>query len=250
MPAGLSPPAPNGTVPVPAALPAPRLLLPPPFRAFPAPAGDIVALARDHADKGAGTVLWRDDGGVLALAIVLEPGPPLAATPAEAELGYLAGLAALCETLAHHAQPERQVTIHWPDRVLYDAALIAGARWQAGPVAADGLPEWVIFAAEILASRDGLESPGLFPDSTSLAEEGFPDAAQMIESLAAFLKLIVDRWTIHGPDSVLRRVLDRVPGQDALQAARIEGGRLQLPPLAERLDESRWRDPARGGPAW
>ena len=235
---------------MPATLPAPRLLLPPPFRAIAVGCGDILELAARHAAEGAGTLLWREAGGVLALAVVFEPGPPLAETPLQAELGYLAGLAALCEMLARHGQPERRVSIDWPDCVTYDGATIAGARWRAGPVAADGLPEWVVFAAEIIAARDGLEDPGLHPDSTSLTEEEFADTAPMIESFAAFLKLIVDRWLVEGVDSLLRRVLDRVPDHDALRGARIEGGRLHLPALEAVLDPGRWRDPARGGPAW
>lgn len=187
---------------------------------------------------------------MLALALVLEPAPPLAATAPEAELGYLAGLAALTDMLAHHAQPERPVQIDWPDRVIYDAGNLAGARWRQGPLGADGLPEWVIFAAEIIAERPGLTEAGMHPGSTSLAEEDFPEATALIESFAAFLKLVIDRWSTGGPEAVLRRVLDRVPGRDALSGATIAAGKLQLPPLAQVLDESRWRDPARGGPRW
>lgn len=238
----------NGSVP---SMPqSAHLVLPPPFRAHLAGPGDILDLAEEKAALGAGTLLWRQDGGVLALALVLEPGPPLAATQAEAELGYLAGLAALCDMLAHHAQPERPVEIDWPDRVVYDKAHLAGARWRQGPVAEDGLPEWVIFAAEVIAERPGLADAGLHPSSTSLAEEEFPEAQPLIESFAAFFKLIIDRWSTSGREAVLRRVLDRVPGKDALQGASIRDGRLELPPLGESLDESRWRDAARGGPAW
>lgn len=235
---------------MPAVSTAPRLLLPPPFRAVPAGPGDLMDLAEAAADQGAGTLLWREAEGVLAAAVILEPAPPLAATPAEAEMGYLAGLAALADMLARHGQPERDVTIAWPDRVLYDAAILAGARWRAGPVGPDGLPEWAIFGFEIIAARGGLDEPGLYPDSTSLVEEEFPESPALIESFAAFLKLIVDRWSTDGAETVLRPVLDRVRDHDALHGARIEGGRLALPPLAAVLDEGGWRDPARGGPAW
>lgn len=228
----------------------PHLLLPPPFRAFPAGAGDILDLAEAEAAQGAGTILWRQTDGVLAIAIILEPAPPLITTAAEVDLGYLAGLAALCDMLARHGQPERQITLDWPDRLLYDRATIAGARWRVGPQGSDGLPEWVIFATEIIAARDGLDDPGLFPHSTSLAEEEFPAAPPMIESLAAFLKLIVDRWTVEGPNAVLRRVLDRIDRNDALGDARITNGQLELPPLSPLLNADRWRDPRRGGPAW
>jgi len=229
---------------------APRLLLPPPFQATLVGEGDIVELATQVADQGAGTLLWRDQNGVLAFAVVLEPGPPLANNRDEAELGFAAGVAALCDALARHGQPERKITVEWPDRVIYDNALIAGARWRAGPMGEDGLPEWVIFAAEITSDRAGLEDPGLYPNSSSLREEEFPDSASLIETFAAFFKLIVDRWGVEGAGAVLRRVLDRVEGQDALKDARIEHGTLKLPPLAETLKESEWRDDERGGPAW
>ena len=231
--------------------PVARLLLPPPFRAIKAGPGDLLDLGRAHAAEGAGTLLWRESPeGVLAFAVILEPGPPLVDTPLEAELGHVACMAALCDALAHHGQPERQLRAIWPDRIEYDAALIAGCRWLAGPPAQDGLPAWVIFSAEIIAARPGLEDAGTHPGTTSLEEEEFPASAHLIESFAAFLKLIVDRWHQEGRGAVLRRLLDRVEGDDALKGARIENGTLQLPPLAEVLDEAAWRDPVRGGPAW
>lgn len=226
------------------------LLLPPPFRAFAAGAGDILGLAEARATQGAGTILWREADGVMAIAVIMEPAPPLVTSKDEADLGYLAGLAALCDTLARHGQPERQVTIDWPDRVLYDTATLAGTRWRVGPEGPDGLPAWVVFAAEIISSRDGLDEPGLFPDSTSLAEEEFSETPRIIESLASFLKLIVDRWTVEGRNAVLRRVLDRIDRQDALSGASIVGGELELPSVASLLNEQRWRAPERGGPAW
>lgn len=229
---------------------APRLLLPPPFVACPAGEGDILALAVAQAGEGAGTLLWREDNGVLALAVVLEPGPPLVSSAKEAELGYLACLAATCDTLARHGQPERQVTLLWPDQIRYDGGLIAGARWQAGPVAEDGLPVWAVFAVEILSDRPGLDQPGLYPFSTSLEEEEFSPTPEIIESFAAWLKLTIDRWSVEGRDALLRRILDRVEGHDALKGAEIVGGRLELPDLASVLDEAAWRDSARGGPAW
>ncbi|RRH78216.1 biotin/lipoate--protein ligase family protein [Falsigemmobacter faecalis] len=228
----------------------PRLLLPPPFRAIEAPEGDLLALAAAQAHEGAGTLLWREAEGVLAIAVVLEPGPPLVSTAAEAELGYIAAVAALCEALVQHGQPERQIRVGFPDQIRYDGALIAGTRWQAGPLGGDGLPEWVIFAAEILSDRPGLEEPGLYPFTTSLEEEDFGETAAIIESFASWLKLIVDRWQYDGVNALLRRLLDRVEGDEALKGAEIVNGRLQLPPLALVLDEARWRDADRGGPKW
>lgn len=227
-----------------------RLLLPPPFRAFHAGAGDILQQAQAQVDQGAGTILWKNADGVLSLAVILEPGPPLVSRAADVDLGYVSALAALCDSLTHHGQPERRLVLHWPDRIFYDEAMLAGARWRVGPKGADGLPEWVIFAAEIIAARDGLDEPGLYPGSTSLAEEEFPEPAPMIESFASYLKLVIDRWSHEGPEAVLRRVLDRVHQHDALAGARIVDGRLQLPPLDSVLDETAWRDPARQGPAW
>lgn len=233
---------------MPASPPTPRLLLPPPFQAIPAGPGDILDLAESCVQNGAGTLLWRDSGDVLALAVVMEPGPPLVTDQAGVELGYLAALAAVCDMLTQHGLPERRIALHWPDRIIYDQALLAGARWRMGPAGTDGLPEWVIFAAEIIADRPGLADPGLYPASTSLTEEEFPEPPALIESFAAYLKLVVDRWSQDGPDAVLRRILERVHQPDALAGAQIRDGRLHLPPLT--LNESSWRDPAREGPAW
>lgn len=227
-----------------------RLLLPPPFQAFAAGAGDILDLAEARAQDGAGTLLWREADGILALAVVLEPAPPLVTTARAADLGFYAGLGALCDMLARHGQPERRITIAWPDRIYYDGALIAGARWREGPLGGDGLPQWLIFGAEILAERPDLADPGLYPGTTALAEEEFPEAAPLIESLAAFFKLIIDRWAHEGRAAVLRRVLDRVEDKGALAGAAIRAGQLDLPALAGQLRPDLWRDPARGGPKW
>lgn len=227
-----------------------RLLLPPPFAAFAVGEGDILALAEERVAEGAGTLLWREADGVLALAVVLEPGPPLVASAKEAELGYVAALAALCEALVEHGLPERRIEVRFPDEILYDGARLGGARWQAGPLGEDGLPEWGIFAAELIAAREGLEHPGAFPGSTSLEEEEFSAAESIVESFAAFLKLIVDRWGREGPEHVLRRLLDRVSGHEALKGAQIVGGKLVLPDLAQVMSPARWRDAARGGPQW
>lgn len=194
--------------------------------------------------------MWRDANGVLAFGLVLEPAPPLIQNEAETDFGYYAALAALCDALAQHGQPERQVQIHWPDRVIYDAGLLAGARWRVGPKGEDGLPLWVIFAAELTRARKGLDHTGTYPQSTSLDEEDFPDSAQLLESFAAFLKLIIDRWSQQGADVVLRRILDRVTEGSALEKAEIKAGRLHLPRLATMLDDAGWRDTARGGPRW
>ncbi|GEM_PF-3045886 len=227
-----------------------RLLLPPPFVASAAGEGDILDLTCARAEDGAGTLLWRDADGVLAFGLVLEPAPPLTQSEADTDFGYYAALAALCDAVAQHGQPERQVHIQWPDRVIYDAGLLAGARWRIGPKGEDGLPLWAVFAAELTRARAGLEQSGDYPQSTSLDEEDFPDSAQLLESFAAFLKLIVDRWAQQGPDAVLRRMLNRVADQAALETAEIKAGRLHLPRLGNMLDEGGWRDSARGGPRW
>lgn len=225
-------------------------MLPPPFTAHVAGHGDILELTCARAQDGAGTLMWREAEGVLAFGLVLEPAPPLTQSEADTDFGYYAALAALCDALARHGQPERQVQIHWPDRVIYDAGLLAGARWRVGPKGDDGLPLWVVFAAELTRARAGLDQTGDYPQSTSLDEEDFPDSAQLLESFAAFLKLIVDRWSQQGADVVLRRILDRVADRSALENAEIKAGRLHLPRLNAMLDEAGWRDTARGGPRW
>lgn len=196
------------------------LQLPPPYTAHVVTADDILAaaVARAPAD-GAGTLLVTRRPGVLAFAVVLEPDRPLP----EARGAFFAGMAALADALAAHCPPDRAVRIVWPDEVRYDRARLGGGRCAVAPCDAGAVPDWMVFAAELIADRDGLDEPGRFPDSISLAEEGFDAPEDIIESFASYLMLYFDRWTHEGIMAVTNRVLMRIDPPLLRGLRRIEG---------------------------
>lgn len=228
---------------------APRLTLPPPYSQHWVAIGDVFAAACDRAaSDGAGTLLWRNAGGVAAFAVVLEPEQPLA----EARLAFIAGMAALADALAAHCPPERGIRIVYPDTVLYDRARLGGARFAVAPGCGEGdVPDWLVFAAELIADRDHLPAPGAFPDSLSLKEDEFDAPEAIIESFASYLMLYFDRWAHQGEAAVIERYLERIDppmlaGTRTLEGCdlveRTPGGMVRRIPLAEGLAACAWRD--------
>ena len=205
---------------------------------------------------GAGTFFLRRAGGVLAMAVVLEPDEPLAA----ARRAFLLGIVALADALAAQCPPERPVRLLWPDTILFDKARLGGGRLAVAPgTAEDAVPDWLVFGAELLEARPGLQAPGQHPGSTSLSEEGFAPTERLIESFASYLMLYVDRWQHEGAESVLNRFLMRIDPPLLKGVRRIEGDRLveitpsgggrRLGALAEALTAPPgWR--GEDGPQW
>ena len=129
-----------------------RVHLPPPFTLHRTTQRDVLAAAVALApSEGAGTLVVHQSPGLLAFAVVFEPEQPLS----EAQLAFLLGMTALGDALAAHCPPERPVRLIWPDQVTYDAARIGGGRFAIAPdTAEDGVPDWMVFAAELIADRD------------------------------------------------------------------------------------------------
>ena len=226
-----------------------RLPLPPPFTLRRTEARDVLAEGMRLApSEGAGTLLLHQAPGLLAFAVVLEPDRVLA----EARLAFLVGMTALGDALGAHCPPERPVRVIWPDRVLYDAAWLGGGRFAVAPgTAEDAVPDWMVFAAELIADRDQVTEPGRFPASTSLKEEDFDPAEQIISTFASYLMLYFDRWTHEGFDAVTSRYLERLepPLEDGVRMLRGDklvestpAGERAFPPLAQALAASDWRD--------
>ncbi|MFZ9948981.1 MAG: biotin/lipoate--protein ligase family protein, partial [Gemmobacter sp.] len=178
--------------------------------------------------------------GRLDLAVVLEPDLALPG----ARLGYVAGMAALCEALAAHCPPERDIRIRWPDELRFDTNRLGGARLVLAPGSAEGaVPEWMVFGAELIADRDNIAVPGEYPHSISLTEEGFDDPPAIIESFAAHLMLLFDRWKHEGAEAVARAFAGRLEGGGAIGDAGDlirEGGHEALGPALARAPL--WRD--------
>ena len=234
----------------------PLLTLPPPYAQHRLEDGDVVAEAiRRAPEDGAGTLVWRHRPGLLAFAVVLEPEQK----HSEARLAFLGGMVALAEALVANCPPERAVRFGWPDTVLYDRARLGGGRFVIPEgCAEDETPQWMVFAAELIADRDHLDAPGDFPDSTSLKEEEFTGPQAIMESFAAYLMLNFDRWAHQGRQAVTSRYIERLDpplaegsrgiGPDCELVERSASGSERRSGLMEGLSSSSWRDAATGGP--
>lgn len=228
----------------------PKVHLPPPFSLHRTAKRDVLAEAVALAPgQGAGTLVLHQSPGLLAFAVVLEPEQPLA----EAQLAFLLGMTALGDALAAHCPPERPVRLIWPDQVTYDAARIGGGRFAIAPgTAEDGVPDWMVFAAELIADRDHIDEPGQYPGSTSLKEESFDAAEDIVSTFASYMMLYFDRWTHDGFAAVSNRYLMRVDPPLLRGVRRIDGDKMieikpaggskAYPPLREAMVTQTWRD--------
>lgn len=243
-------------------LPAPRaggLNLPPPFRAVALrEVGDAFAHAVSIAEReGAGTLVHVGRFDLAEFAVVLEPDEPLRT----ARRTLYAGLAALADTLAAHAPPEKPIDIVWPDAIVVDGGLVGGGRlaWPAD-ADEDAPPPWLVFAAMIRTVAIGEEEPGLHPLAAALDDEGFLDlgSERLIEGFARHLMVAVDTWQQDGFAEVANRYLSRLALERGAHRDIDENGDLLLRPagtsrierraLVTALAHPSWLDPATKGP--
>ena len=225
------------------------IALPPPYTLRRCAGDDVLAEAcRLAPEEGAGTLVLHEGPGRLAFAVVLEPEEALAT----AQLAFLLGMAALTDALAAHCPPERPVRIVWPDEVRFDKARLGGGRFAVAPGTGPAeVPDWMVFAAELIADRDHLAEPGRFPESTSLKEEAFDAAEDIVATFASYMMLYFDRWAHEGIEAVTNRYLMRIDPPLLRGTRRIEGDRLveitpsgnrRHPPLMQALGSTGWRD--------
>src|SRR5262249_57008807 len=109
-----------------------ELAFPPPFSAVRLrEVGDAFAHAISiAADHGAGTLVYVGRFDLAEFAVVVEPEEPLF----KARRVFYAGMAALADALAAHAQPETSIIIDWPDSLVVNQGLVGGGRlaWPRG----------------------------------------------------------------------------------------------------------------------
>lgn len=238
---------------------APELALPPPFTAIRLrEVGDAFTHAVAIApEKGAGTLVHVGRFDLAEFAVVLEPDEPLL----KARRTFYAGMAALADALAAHAQPDTSITIDWPDSLLVNQGLVGGGRlaWPHD-IAEDQTPEWLVFGGMIrTVSMSGVE-PGLNPLVTALEEEGFTDvmSTHLVESFARNFMRIVDSWQESGFAAVTNSYIERLPREQGARRDIDENGDLMLRPMGKvdvtrqkflpRLAQPAWFDPATRGP--
>ena len=236
-----------------------ELALPPPFTLVRLrEVGDAFAHAtRIAAEQGAGTLVYVGRFDLAEFAVVLEPEEPLAL----ARRAFYAGMAALADALAAHAQPETAITIDWPDAVAVNQGMVGGGRlaWPQG-IKENETPPWLVFGGIVrTVSMTGVE-PGLNPLVTTLEEEGFTDvlSSQVVESFARHFMLAVDSWKESGFSAVAKTYLARLPAESGLRRDIDDNGDLlvrrmgkveiERKPLLKRLAQPAWFDPVAKGP--
>jgi len=220
--------------------------------------GDAFAHAQSiAAEQGAGTLVYVGRFDLAEFAMVLEPDEPLR----KARRTLYAGMTALADALAVHAQPETVITIDWPDSISVNAGLVGGGRlaWPQA-IKEDETPPWLVFGAMIrTVSVSGIE-PGLNPLVTALEEEGFTDAMsdKVLESFARHFMVAVDSWQEKGFGAVAQSYLERLPRESGLRRDIDDNGDLLVRRMGQaevdrkqllpRLAAPAWYDPARRGP--
>lgn len=238
---------------------APELALPPPFTAIRLrEVGDAFAHAVAIApEKGAGTLVHVGRFDLAEFAVVLEPDEPLL----QARRTFYAGMAALADALAAHAQPDTSITIDWPDSLLVNEGLVGGGRlaWPRD-IAEDQTPEWLVFGGMIRTVSMSSVEPGLNPLVTALEEEGFTDvmSTHLVESFARNFMRIVDSWQESGFAAVTKNYIERMRREQGVRRDIDENGDLMLrrmgkvdvtrQKLLPRLAQPAWFDPATRGP--
>ena len=235
-----------------------ELVLPPPFSPVRLrEVGDAFAHAISiAAERGAGTLVYVGRFDLAEFAVVLEPDEPLV----KARRAFYAGMAALADALAVHAQPETSIVIDWPDSLLVNQGLVGGGRL-AWPHDADEdeTPPWLVFGGMIrTVSMTGTE-PGLNPLVTALEEEGFTDviSSHVVESFARHFMVALDSWQESGFGAVAKSYLERLPREQGVRRDIDENGDLLVRHMGKtearhrflpRLGQPAWFDPATKGP--
>ena len=236
-----------------------ELALPPPFSAVRLrEVGDAFAHAiAIAAEQGAGTLVYVGRFDLAEFAVVLEPDEPLL----KARRVFYAGMAALADALAAHAQPETSIIIDWPDSLFVNQGLVGGGRLAWPSDVDDGdTPPWLVFGGMIrTVSMTGAE-PGLNPLVTALEEEGFTDvmSGHLVESFTRHFMVAIDSWQESGFGAVAKSYLERLPREQGVRRDINENGDLLVRRIGKteilrhkflsRLEQPAWFDPASRGP--
>jgi biotin-(acetyl-CoA carboxylase) ligase len=188
--------------------------------------GDAFAHAKDlAAESGAGTLVHVGRFDLAEFALVLEPEEPLAG----ARRAFYAGMSALADALIGCSQPETDIAIRWPDAILVNGGMVGGGRL-AWPEHADEneVPSWLVFGAMVRVESMTDREPGVNPDVTTLAEEGFGgiNSNEIIESFARHFMVAIDAWQESGFAAVARSYLERLPREPGMRREIEENGDL------------------------
>ncbi len=178
------------------------LALPPPYTPLALREGGDAfdrAMMEAEAGAGAGLLVWVRRFDTADCAVILEPEETLA----DARDVIFAGMVAVADALTAISPPEKPLTFGWPDRIVFDAGLVGGARlgWPEG-CAEDAVPGFVVFGFTLRVEPAQDDAA-----MASLRSEGFEDfeTAPFIESFARHFMQVLDSWAHDGVPAVLAR---------------------------------------------
>lgn len=212
--------------------------------------GDAFAHAGEIAtESGAGTLVHVGRFDLAEFALVLEPEEPLRS----ARRVFYAGMSALADALIGCSQPETDVAVRWPDTVLVNGGAVGGGRL-AWPQGADekAIPAWLVFGAMIRVESMTDREPGLNPNVTTLAEEGFGSLTshEIIESFARHLMVALDAWQESGFAAVAKGYIERLPRETGMRRDIEDNGDLVIRRAASNAAERKSLVTALVGPSW
>ncbi|HEU5017464.1 MAG TPA: biotin/lipoate--protein ligase family protein [Pseudolabrys sp.] len=212
--------------------------------------GDAFAHAgRIAAERGAGTLVHVGRFDLAEFALVLEPEEPLAG----ARRAFYAGMTALADALIGCSQPETDVAIRWPDTVLVNGGLVGGGRL-AWPKAAgeNAVPPWLVFGAMVRVESMTDREPGVNPNVTTLAEEGFGGlrSHEVIESFARHFMVAIDAWQEIGFAAVAKTYVERLPRVSGMRRDIDENGDLLIRRTGTAATERKSLVAALAAPSW
>lgn len=208
--------------------------------------------------EGAGTLVWVRRFDTVEFAVVLEPEESLAS----ARRAIYAVMNAAADALAMHCPPERPVGFTWPDTILFDGAIVGGARlaWPEGAVE-DQTPDWLVAGVilRLTVPLTATTASGASPFDvsgtigTSLELEGFEmlDGAALIGSFARHLMLYIDQWQALSFKPVAERYLAALPEEKLVRRGIDGNGDLLIRKLkSTAAPERRALAPALATPGW
>ncbi|WP_375457779.1 biotin/lipoate--protein ligase family protein [uncultured Enterovirga sp.] len=214
--------------------------------------GAFEQACRLAGQEGAGTFVWSPGEEVLDLAVILEPDEPLRT----ARRAFFIGMTAILDALGSVAPPEKPLSVDWPGTIRFDGARLGGGRlaWPDA-CAEDHIPDWLVFSAALIASKDRAGEPGLTPGSTSLDEEGFgpEERDRLAEAFARHLLRGFVLWREDGFEAAAASYLARLSGDgrtmiDRSGHVRSAGDSPSGLAFVPALREPAWLDPGTGRP--
>jgi BirA family transcriptional regulator, biotin operon repressor / biotin---[acetyl-CoA-carboxylase] ligase len=174
----------------------------------------------------AGDIVWSRNADRLDCAIVLEPEVP---REQAVEMMFVT-LVAFGDCFGALSPPEIALTFAWPTTIRVNGGRAGEARIaMAAERGDDGAPRWMVAGVEVdlRAKGERAKAPGLFPDLTTLYDEGCGDITrtQLVESFSRHLLSWIHLWETEGFREVHDSLLYRLDGHREEVVVELGGAR-------------------------